>query len=123
MATLRQKLAVDKIVETGGNVTRAMKEAGYPPTTYNNPKVLTESKGFKELMKEYGLTEGLIAKSLVEDIEKKPQNRLGELRLGAEIIGLKATEGAGETKNLTINITPEAAKKYGINPLTGTNNI
>lgn len=104
MATLKQRMAVDKIVENHGNVSRAMLEVGYPPVTAKNPKNLTESKGFKELMKEYGLTEGLIAKSLVEDIKLKKQNRIGELRLGSEILGMKAVEGSTNDTNIQVNI-------------------
>lgn len=48
MATIRQKLAIKKIVENGGNARQAMKKAGYSPAMYNNPKRLTESKAFKE---------------------------------------------------------------------------
>lgn len=113
MATLRQKIAVDKIVENQGNVSKAMREAGYPETTAKNPKNLTDSKGFKELMNEYGLTDGLIAKSLVDDINKKPKNRLGELRLGAEILGMKAIEGTGN-KTLIVMLTGQSSERYGI---------
>ena len=52
MPTIKQKRAVKKIVENRGNVSKAMLEAGYPPTTAKNPKNLTDSKGFKELMEE-----------------------------------------------------------------------
>jgi len=50
MVTARQKLAVDKIIENRGNVSRAMLEAGYTPATAKNPKNLTDSDGYKELM-------------------------------------------------------------------------
>ena len=114
MATPRQKIAVDNLVENGGIISRAMIDAGYSKATAKTPQKLTESKGFKELMKEYGLTEGLIARALVEDIEKKPQNRIGELKLGSEILGMKATEGTGD-KNLTLIITGATAQRYGLN--------
>jgi hypothetical protein len=93
MATLKQKLAVDKIVENHGNVSRAMLEVGYDPDTAKNPKNLTESKGFKELMTALGLTENLVALSLKEDIEAKPQNRVKELSLAADILGMKKSGG------------------------------
>lgn len=89
MATLKQKLAVDKLVETRGSVSAAMRAAGYSEMTAKNPSKLTESNGFKELCESYGLTENLILQSLVEDIENKPQRRVGELSLGAEILGMK----------------------------------
>ena len=88
MTTIKQKLAVKKMVENGGRVGPAMIEAGYSENTAHTPQKLTESEGFKELMKEYGLTEGLVIKALVEDIELKPQNRKSELELGAKILNL-----------------------------------
>lgn len=110
-ATARQKIALDNMVANGGNVSRAMIDAGYSEATAHTPKKLTESVGFKELMKECGLTENLIAKALVEDIISKPANRIGELRLGSEILGMKAVEGSGD-KTLVLMITGETAKRY-----------
>ena len=88
MATNKQKKAVDKLVENGGNVSKAMKDAGYSEATAKTPQKLTESKGFMELVEEYGLTDGLIVGSLVEDIRQKPQNRVPELNLAAKIKGM-----------------------------------
>lgn len=88
MATAKQKKAIQKIVENHGNVSKAMREAGYADASAKNPKNLTESKGFKELCEDCGLTDDLIIKSLVEDIKMKPQNRKPELELGAKIKGL-----------------------------------
>lgn len=53
MATIKQKRAIDKIVENGGNVSRAMIEVGYSPATAKTPQKLTESKGWDELTKEF----------------------------------------------------------------------
>ncbi len=89
MATLKQRKAVEGMVENGGNASRAMLEANYSPETAHTPSKLTKSKGFRELMAEYGLTEGLITKALVSDIKKKPKKRFNELSLGAEILGMK----------------------------------
>ena len=88
MATLKQKKAVGKLVENGGNISRSMRQAGYRPATAKNPKKLTESKGFKELCIEAGLTEQFILEALKEDIEKKPQRRKGELELATKVLGL-----------------------------------
>lgn len=119
MVTIKQKLAVDNIVKNSGNVSRSMIEAGYSPASANNPKALTDSKGFKQLMKEAGLTENLIATSLVEDIIAKPKNRIGELRLGSEILGMKQIEGTGD-KTLIVMVSGETAKRYEINTNTST---
>ncbi len=106
-------MALDKMVENGGVVSRAMLDVGYDPNTAKTPQKLTESKGFKQLLAESGLTENLITKSLVEDIESKPKNRLGELRLGAEILGMKAEEPGGN-KTLVIMVTGNTASRYGV---------
>lgn len=52
MATEKQKRAVKKTLENGGNVSKAMKESGYRDSVAKNPKKLTESKGWEELMEE-----------------------------------------------------------------------
>lgn len=53
MPTIRQKMAFKKLMENNGkSVSKAMKESGYG-TTSKNPHLLTESKGFKELLNEY----------------------------------------------------------------------
>ena len=51
--TLKQKLATEKLVENGGNIGKAMIEAGYSPMTAKTPQKLTESKGFQELKEQY----------------------------------------------------------------------
>ena len=98
MATIKQKLATKNVVGNGGNVTKAMRDAKYAEATLNTPQKLTESKGYKEELANYGLTEELVKSSLVEDIEKKPQRRSQELGLAADILKLR------ETPKIQINI-------------------
>jgi hypothetical protein len=88
MATFKQKKAINLMVENRGNVSKAMRDAGYSPATAENPDKLTKSQGFKELMEEAGLTPDLIVTSLVSDIKAKPKQRVGEMRLGADLLGL-----------------------------------
>jgi len=52
MATVKQRLAIGKLAENGGNVYRAMIAAGYSHQTAVTPQKLTESKGFQELLDE-----------------------------------------------------------------------
>lgn len=89
MPTIKQRQAVKNIVENRGSISRAMIDANYRKATAKNPKNLTESKGYKEALKEYGLTEELITGALVDDIKEKPRKRYQELNLGAEILGMK----------------------------------
>ena len=86
--TMKQKKAVENIIKNNGNFNKSMKEAGYSKDTSRTPKVLTESKGFKQVCKEAGLTEELITQCLSDDIKAKPKNRKGELELGAKILKL-----------------------------------
>jgi len=51
--TLRQKLTASKIIETNGNVSKAMILAGYPKTTARNPQQITRSKAWPDLMEKY----------------------------------------------------------------------
>lgn len=97
MATERQKLAVDKIIENRGNVSRAMLEVGYSPNTAKNPKNLTDSDGFKELMETY-LPDDMLLRALSDDIEKKEGNRKAELELAFKIKG-RMTEKHDHTSN------------------------
>src|SRR3990167_8999915 len=62
MATERQKRAIKKLVENGGNVSRAMREAEYSPETAKNPQKLTRSKGYAEILKRAGVTDEMISK-------------------------------------------------------------
>lgn len=55
MSTVKQKLAFKKLVENGGNIGRAMVEAGYSKATAKTPKKLTNSLGWKEVMKEQSI--------------------------------------------------------------------
>lgn len=53
MATYKQKLVTHKLVENGGNLGKAMVDAGYSTNTAKTPQKLTESKGWKELVVEF----------------------------------------------------------------------
>lgn len=70
----------------------ALLDAGYSEATAIKPSQVLESKGFKEALDEYGLTEGLVVNALVEDIKLKPQNRKPELELAAKIRRMIGTD-------------------------------
>lgn len=90
--TINQEKAVQNVLKqkAKGKVVlgKAMKEAGYSKAVQHNPKVVTESLGFKEAMAKYGLTEENFAAYLSEDLKSKPGERLGELRLMADTLNL-----------------------------------
>lgn len=93
MSTEKQRKAVERLVGNGGNVTEAMREAGYSENTLHTPSKLTESKGFEELCDKAGLTDDFIMNCLVEDIKDKPKNRCQELNLASKIKGLLVDRG------------------------------
>lgn len=114
MTTFKQKKAVKNLVENGGNVSKAMIDANYSPATAKTPQKLTESKGFKQLCEEVGLTDELIISSLVEDIKEKPKNRKPELELGAKIKGMLIDKKEPQG-NLQIIIPSVVAESFNIN--------
>jgi hypothetical protein len=86
-------LRLEKPLPTG----KVLEKVGYSIIS-EMPSRVTGTPGFKAALAELGLTDQFITSSLVEDIEKKPQNRLGELRLGAEILGITKRDDDSNTK-------------------------
>lgn len=76
-----------------------MANIGYSKGITETPSMVTESRGFKLALAELGLTEDLITTSLVEDIKKKPQRRIQELKLGAEVLGMVKREEPNKTND------------------------
>lgn len=111
MHTEKQKRAVEEMIKNGGVVSKAMRAAGYSEETSRTPQKLTESKGFAEICEEYGLTDSLIIRSLVDDIKGKPLNRKAELELGAKLKGLLVERKDITTKGLAITFD-KAFEKY-----------
>lgn len=113
MATIRQRKAIDKVIENrGASVSGAMREAGYDDTTAKNPKNLTDSKAWAELMEEY-LPDNLILQALADDIRDKRRNRKPELELAAKLKG-KLTDktdvtSGGESIQFVVTRSSEAS--------------
>ena len=100
MATERQKQAVSNLVENRGNVSQAMKDAGYTDASAKNPSNLTKSAGFAELMEAY-LPDDMLLGALADDIEKKEGNRKAEMELAFKLKGKMI-----EKKDITSNGQP-----------------
>lgn len=66
--TIKQRRAMRLAVENGGNVSRAMREAGYSPQTAKNPSKLTETIGWEQLLEKY-LPDELLALKAFEGLE------------------------------------------------------
>ena len=111
MPTLKQQIALQKTVENGGNVSKAMKDAGYTHETARNPDKLTNSKGFQALCDELGLTDDFLVSALKSDIAQKQANRKPELELAFKIKGkLKDTidvTSGGETIKTIEYVVPK----------------
>lgn len=89
--TPKQLEATRKVLESIGSKKpygTAMLEAGYTEASAKNPKILTESKAFKMICEESGLTPELITNALVEDIKSKKGKRKPELELASKILGI-----------------------------------
>jgi len=69
MATTKQQNALANVVGNGGNVTKAMIDAGYSPNTANTPQKLTQSKAFVQYMEEAGVTDTKIVQVLREGLD------------------------------------------------------
>ncbi len=95
--TLKQKrLAIGLTRNSLSNIPLSvgavMREIGYSNTISEQPSRITESLGFKKALEELGLTEELIVTALVDDILNKPKQRVKELTLAADILGMRKKE-------------------------------
>lgn len=78
-----ENLASDKPLPTG----QVLENVSYGKIS-GQPSRILESAGFKQALRDMGLTEELITNALVDDIAAKPKQRIQELKLGAEILGM-----------------------------------
>ena len=105
--TIKQIRTAALLQTNGGNMSKAMRDAGYSPNTAKNPHKLVARPSWQELMETYLPDEDLL-RALAEDIEAKPGNRIGELSLAARMKG-KLTEKIDHTtagKPITIVFDP-----------------
>lgn len=133
MATTKQKLALAKIAENGGNVSKAMREVGYSEISSKTPAKLVKSKGFQELLAQAGATdeklmavlkEGLDAQSthVTKDgdevtIEKTPDyaTRHKYLDTALKIRGAYPKEGNNPNINFNFGqVADQQRDKYGV---------
>lgn len=68
--TRRQKKAVHELVENGGNLSRALMNAGYSPKYAHNPKKFRLTSTFKELL-DANLPDWLLAEKHQEALDAK----------------------------------------------------
>jgi hypothetical protein len=70
MATLKQRKSIEKLVETHGSVSAAMRLGGYTDKSAKNPKNLTNSKAWETLMTKY-LPDNLLMQRHQELLNKR----------------------------------------------------
>lgn len=124
MSTLLQEKLAEAIVENRlkprdkrKNKKELGVSVGYATKTMETkPSEILEAKGVKDALRGFGLTEELITISLVDDIKAKPKKREKELRLGAEILGMKdeAKEVMTPPQTVIIIQTPNGDTRIGI---------
>ena len=105
-ATEKQKRAADNIIKqkiVDGNVNKgkALRDAGYSESVSKAPQLVTESVGFLAYMEKNDITENNLAAMLSQDLKNKPGERLGELKLAAQLMGLDGAKDSGN--NVQIN--------------------
>lgn len=116
MATPLQEKAVPALIENGRrrkprSQRKVLVDVGYSQAMADKPALVTESKGFKEVLASYGLTEELVVEALVEDIKDKKGKRYNELSLGSEILGIKKQSPNGPiTNNILIIADDQRAR-------------
>ena len=110
MATHKQKLAVKKILENSGNVSKAMREVGYSPGTAKNPKHLTTSKGYKEAISPFvqqmmeerqRLLDSMSTEDLTSVKYKDKTDSVDKLTKNIQLLTGGSTENVAES--LTVN--------------------
>lgn len=94
------------MVENGGNVSKAMRDAGYSPQTAKVPQKLTNSAGFAELLEEY-LPDDMLLRALSDDIEGKELNRKAELELAFKLKGKMVDKSESNVSVEVSSITSE----------------
>ena len=120
MPTIKQKLAYKEITENHRSISSAMRQVGYSSNTAVKPQNLTESKGWKELCDDLGLTDELLTTALVDDIKAKPQNRKAELELGFKVRGRVTDKEEKHTQNNIFIFNDERANKIARRIVGGT---
>lgn len=126
--SIRQKKVISAVVENGGNVSKAMREAGYSEAYSKNPQKIVQTKTWEELLDEYlpddlltkVALEGLFAKRIqtsptegdreVEDYAVRQRYLETSLKMKGKIIDKKDLTTKGE-KITTFTVATKEAKE------------
>jgi len=106
----RHKMLANEIIKqikTKGKVNegKAMRDAGYSESFSKTPCKVTNSKGFKAIAEEAGLTQENIAKWLYADIKTNAGKRVPELNLATKLLGMQSVDmNIDVTHNETVDL-------------------
>jgi hypothetical protein len=128
MATTKQEIAVARMAENGGNVSAAMRDAGYSAVSSRTPKKLTSSKGYAKLLEKY-LPDALLLEkhheiimsprlkrtfmkgAMIEETEETDPSQVRALDMAYKLKGKYANDGV--TNNvLIVQLNGTAADRY-----------
>lgn len=104
--TMRHKRVASIIADNDGSIkdmAQVLTRAGYSQTAIDNPQRVLQTKGFRQIADEVGLTKDFILKALQEDIAGKPLQRTGELALASKIHGM--LDKSEETEEREIEVS------------------
>lgn len=107
----KQFNAMKNLVVNGGNVAKAMRDAGYSAQTAKSPAKLTKSEGFRALCDELKFDNRFVISALKDDVMNKPGHRIGELTLASRILGLVQPPQVKTTVNVLNTTISEDRKK------------
>lgn len=102
MTLKQQTVAKDLSENIGKPVSKAMLDAGYTPSTSEQPQRLTNSKGFQELMDTY-LPDAVVLQKHAEALEANKWNDFTGEREADHAIRLKAVDLNYKVKGRYIN--------------------
>jgi hypothetical protein len=131
--TVKQQKALANLVENGGNVSKAMRDAGYSAAMVKNPQKLTQSQAFQYLMEQSGITdeklttvlkEGLDATKAVVmgkestesfvDVQPDYQMRHKYLETALKLKGHGNNQDVGTTNYNFINVQKNDKEEFGL---------
>lgn len=116
-STPKQMKAAIRIVENlhaekPRSLRSVLTEVGYSESMADRPNQVLESQGFKRIFEQIGLTPAFVIAALKEDIDKKPQRRLGELNLAAEVLSMKKQDPQAAVPQLNIVVSDNTPIPY-----------
>jgi hypothetical protein len=97
-----------KMAEPGRTLGSALAEVGYSKAVQESPTKVTDTRSFRQIAEELGLTKSFVLNALREDIEKKPQFRGQEIALAMKMHGMLDKTDEVEERDFNISWIDES---------------